>query len=207
MGYISYSIPVHISKKLLLLQLTRAWYQCSESVTLDGSESRCGSCSFRQWLSRRQQKMYFFSSVFMLIPFWRYGTLHFHHSSKIKSHKKSQNSRNPVFWLFSSFLFACWWKDPGPYGFGSWTLVTTNDWWLRYLGSVVPTRRYYEDLQEENKRYPGEAPFPWLEAQFKQLGLDVYRKGGLLFHTTFSNFFGFCSLKYSAGALIGKWCF
>lgn len=36
--------------------------------------------------------------------------------------------------------------------------------------------RYYEDLKEENKRYPGEAPFPWLEAQFKQLGLDVYRQ-------------------------------
>ena len=36
--------------------------------------------------------------------------------------------------------------------------------------------RYYEDLKEENKRYPGQAPFPWLEAQFKQLGLDVYRE-------------------------------
>jgi hypothetical protein len=59
-------------------------------------------------------------------------------------------------------------------------------------------RRYYEDLQEENKRYPGEAPFPWLEAQFKQLGLDVYRKGGLLFHSPFSNIFCLCSLKCSA---------
>jgi hypothetical protein len=49
--------------------------------------------------------------------------------------------------------------------------------------------RYYEDLQEENKRYPGQAPFPWLEAQFKQLGLDVYREEGLHFHTTFSNLF------------------
>jgi len=37
-------------------------------------------------------------------------------------------------------------------------------------------QRYYEDLKEENARYPGEAPFPWLEAQFKQLGLDVYRQ-------------------------------
>jgi len=35
--------------------------------------------------------------------------------------------------------------------------------------------RFYEDLKEENARYPGQAPFPWLEAQFKQLGLDVYR--------------------------------
>jgi len=38
------------------------------------------------------------------------------------------------------------------------------------------TKRYYEDLKEENTRYPGQAPFPWLEAQFKQLGLDVYRQ-------------------------------
>eukprot|EP00088_Acartia_fossae_P023362 TRINITY_DN2439_c0_g1_i6.p1 TRINITY_DN2439_c0_g1~~TRINITY_DN2439_c0_g1_i6.p1 ORF type:complete len:660 (-),score=121.18 TRINITY_DN2439_c0_g1_i6:861-2840(-) len=38
------------------------------------------------------------------------------------------------------------------------------------------TKRYYEDLKEENSRYPGQAPFPWLEAQFKQLGLDVYRQ-------------------------------
>jgi len=36
--------------------------------------------------------------------------------------------------------------------------------------------RFYEDLKEENARYPGQAPFPWLEAQFKQLGLDVYRQ-------------------------------
>jgi len=36
--------------------------------------------------------------------------------------------------------------------------------------------RFYEDFKEENARYPGQAPFPWLEAQFKQLGLDVYRQ-------------------------------
>ena len=41
----------------------------------------------------------------------------------------------------------------------------------------LPLFRYYEDLKEENSRYPGQAPFPWLEAQFKQLGLDVYRLG------------------------------
>lgn len=34
--------------------------------------------------------------------------------------------------------------------------------------------RYLESLKEENAKYPGTAPFPWLEAQFKQLGLDVY---------------------------------
>ena len=29
-------------------------------------------------------------------------------------------------------------------------------------------------LVDENKKYPGHAPFPWLEAQFKQMGLEVY---------------------------------
>jgi len=29
-------------------------------------------------------------------------------------------------------------------------------------------------LEEENKKYPGHAPFPWLEAQFKQMGLEVH---------------------------------
>ena len=54
--------------------------------------------------------------------------------------------------------------------------------------------RYYEDLKEENKRYPGQAPFPWLEAQFKQLGLDVYREV-LLIPTQFnSNLAFFCSV-------------
>jgi hypothetical protein len=61
---------------------------------------------------------------------------------------------------------------------------------LRFMVTLdLFARRYYEDLQEENKRYPGEAPFPWLEAQFKQLGLDVYRAGGLHFHITFSILF------------------
>eukprot|EP00092_Neocalanus_flemingeri_P071307 GFUD01087632.1.p1 GENE.GFUD01087632.1~~GFUD01087632.1.p1 ORF type:complete len:650 (-),score=226.04 GFUD01087632.1:40-1989(-) len=36
--------------------------------------------------------------------------------------------------------------------------------------------RYHTDLVEENKKYPGHAPFPWLVAQFKQLGLEVYQQ-------------------------------
>ena len=43
------------------------------------------------------------------------------------------------------------------------------------ISNAICFFRYYEDLKEENSRYPGKAPFPWLEAQFKQLGLDVYR--------------------------------
>jgi len=36
--------------------------------------------------------------------------------------------------------------------------------------------RYHSDLVEENKKYPGHAPFPWLVAQFKQLGLEVHQQ-------------------------------
>jgi len=36
--------------------------------------------------------------------------------------------------------------------------------------------KYHTDLVEENQKYPGHAPFPWLVAQFKQLGLEVYQQ-------------------------------
>ena len=35
---------------------------------------------------------------------------------------------------------------------------------------------FLQDLVEENKKYPGHAPFPWLEAQLRQLGLEVYQQ-------------------------------
>ena len=35
---------------------------------------------------------------------------------------------------------------------------------------------YHSALQEENQKYPGHAPFPWLEAQFRQLGLEVHHQ-------------------------------
>ena len=35
---------------------------------------------------------------------------------------------------------------------------------------------FLQDLQEENKKYPGHAPFPWLEAQLRQMGLEVYQQ-------------------------------
>ncbi len=58
-----------------------------------GSGSSSGSCSFRQWLSRRQQK-YFFSTFFCLLL----SKVHLYHSSKIKSHKKVSKSRNQGFY-------------------------------------------------------------------------------------------------------------
>jgi len=36
--------------------------------------------------------------------------------------------------------------------------------------------KYHTDLVDENQKYPGHAPFPWLVAQFKQLGLEVYQQ-------------------------------
>ena len=32
---------------------------------------------------------------------------------------------------------------------------------------------YHSGLREEGQKYPGHAPFPWLQAQFQQLGLEV----------------------------------
>jgi len=36
--------------------------------------------------------------------------------------------------------------------------------------------KYHTDLVDENQKYPVHAPFPWLVAQFKQLGLEVYQQ-------------------------------
>ena len=36
--------------------------------------------------------------------------------------------------------------------------------------------KYHTELVDENQKYPGHAPSPWLVAQFKQLGLEVYQQ-------------------------------
>ena len=37
-------------------------------------------------------------------------------------------------------------------------------------------RQYLEDLRDEAKKNPnGPPPFAWIEARFKQMGLEVYR--------------------------------
>jgi hypothetical protein len=81
--------------------------QILESVPLpdgsdsgSGSGSGSGSCSFRQWPSRGQ-KNYFLSSSFNAYSLLK---VHLHHSSKIKSHKKSQNRRNQGFSSFFCLL-------------------------------------------------------------------------------------------------------
>ncbi len=60
----------------------------------NGSGSGSGSCYFRQWPSRCQQKtnilIQFFSAYYFL-------KLHLHHFSKIKSQTESLNSRNQSF--------------------------------------------------------------------------------------------------------------
>ncbi len=107
------------------------------------SGSGSGSCSFRQWPSRCQQKLFslrFFAYYFLKI--------HLYNSSQIKSHKMSQNSRNLGFLT----LFAWWWKDldrdpnlwltdlggPKTYGSGSGTLLASEEIW--FTGRKKPRR-------------------------------------------------------------------
>ncbi len=74
--------------------------QCCGSVTFwYGSGS--GSCYFRQWPTRWQQKIHFFLRFFA-----NYSEATF--TSKVI--KKSQNRRNQGF----RTIFAWWWKDPDP---------------------------------------------------------------------------------------------
>jgi hypothetical protein len=53
-----------------------------------------GSCYFRHWPSRCQQKTYFLTQLFLLITFCK---VHLHNFLKIKSQKESQNCRNQGF--------------------------------------------------------------------------------------------------------------
>ncbi len=53
-----------------------------------------GSCYCRHWPSRCQKKTNFLTQFFLLGNFLK---LHFHHFSKLKSQKESQNSRNQGF--------------------------------------------------------------------------------------------------------------
>ncbi len=81
---------------------------------------------FRQLLTRCQQKIIFFPKFFFAFLLLLEGTVHSHHSSKVKSKKKHKIVEIKVFLPF----FACLWtvqimKDPeGPkrYGSGSTTL-------------------------------------------------------------------------------------
>ncbi len=56
-----------------------------------------GSCYFRHWPSRYQQKLIFLTQFFSAYYFLE---LHLHHLSKIKSQKESQNSSNQGFFFY-----------------------------------------------------------------------------------------------------------
>ncbi len=74
--------------------------------------NRSGSCYFRHWPSRRQQKTNLnkFSAYYFL-------KVHLHHFSKIKVPKKSQNSRNQNFPYYFCLM---------PEGSGSGSIPLTN---------------------------------------------------------------------------------
>ena len=38
----------------------------------------------------------------------------------------------------------------------------------------VAAERYLEGLRGEAERYPSNVPFPWIESQLRQIGLEVY---------------------------------
>ena len=90
--------------RMLSTFITRHSVQCCGSMTFwggsgSGSADPClclmdpdpesGSCYFRHWPWRCQQKTNFLTQFFLLLTFWRY-ILHFF--SKIKSQKDSQKS-------------------------------------------------------------------------------------------------------------------
>ncbi len=106
---------------------------------------RCGSgsCYFRHWPSRLQQKTNFFEKVFLLITLLFKGAF----ISFFKD-KKSKRSHKTAGIKVVLTLFAWWWKDPelvdpkpdpgglitrgsGGSGFGSGTLLVCAGLWCR----------------------------------------------------------------------------
>jgi hypothetical protein len=117
---------------LVIGSVADPWNFGTDLPLANGSGSRfgsgCGSgpCYFRQWPSRRQQKIIvcLLFMLFLLITFWRYIYINF---SKIKSHKKSQNSRNQCF----SYYFCLIIEGSGFLTNGSGSGSPKNVWILR----------------------------------------------------------------------------
>ncbi len=91
-----------------ILVWIRIWIRASMTLN-NGSGSRfgSGSCCFRHWSSRWQQKTNFKKS-FSAYYFFK---VHLHHFSKIKSQKRSHKAVGIKIFLTT---FASWQKDPDP---------------------------------------------------------------------------------------------
>ncbi len=86
------------------------------------NESGSGSCCLRQWPwpSRRQPKIFCYAFSFLKV--------HFHHSSKIKSHKEVPKTLKMINMKVFLTIFAWWWKNPDPSGQKSYgTMICTKD--------------------------------------------------------------------------------
>ena len=109
------------------------FYQCWGSMTfLCGSGCGSGSRFFHHWRSRRLQKTYFSTNFFCILVFE--GTVHFHHFSKIKSQKKSQNSRNQGLSYYVCIMIEA--SDPLTNGSGSGIRRPKNTW-IRNIGFYI----------------------------------------------------------------------
>ncbi len=104
------------------------WIRIRWSVSLTYGPGS-GSCSFRQWLARCQQKISFFQSFFA----YNFLKVHLHQPSKIKNQKIVEIKVSLLF-------FDCWLKDLGDpkiNGSGSTTLSVTVLFFLVAVSSFV----------------------------------------------------------------------
>ena len=150
-------------------------FQCCGSMTFwggsgSGSTDPCfwemypdpdpgsGSCYFRHWASRCQQKTNL-TQFFQLITFWK---VHLHHFLKIKSQKESQNSRNQGF----SYYFCMMIEGSGSRaGSGSIPLTSwsgsgsrrpKNMWirWIRIRIRIRNTAAFTQNFEGSEKSFP-----------------------------------------------------
>ncbi len=103
-----------------------------------------GSCYFHHWPSRRQQK----TILFQIFPAYYFLKVHLHHFSKIKSPKKSQNSRKQAF----SYYFCLMIEESGA-GSASRSILLTNgsgsrgpeNMWIRWIPTRIRNTAYHTE--------------------------------------------------------------
>ncbi len=103
--------------------------------------SGSGSCYFRHWPSRCQQKLIFKHNFFCLLPYFL--KVHLHYFSKIKSQKEPQNSRTQDF----SYYFCMMIEGYGSRAGSGFIPLTSGS------GSGRPKNTWIRDFSISLRRY------------------------------------------------------
>ncbi len=134
LGQCREQIAYSMKEPVLQIHDILGWIRIRGSMPLTNGS---GSCDFRHWPSRCQQKTNFLTQFFLLNTFWRYKNLF----SKIKSQKESENSMNQGFSYYFCMMIEGSGSGSIPLTSGSGSGRPKNMWirWIR----IRNTRKNY----------------------------------------------------------------